>query len=962
MAQEMEPRDTLRRAEKLLAMADEEIANLPPAHIKELVRGLLCRNTMPCVEAAGWKEPPARPEDPSASPAPPPPWGSDPLHTVHRANGPFAGEETRLPAMLLDQIGDFITVTDLEGRITYVNETVARSMGLPREALIGRTVRSYGEDPQQGATQGEIIETTLRTGRWRGLVWNTVRDGEKIALSCRTRLVRDGQSRPVGMVGVSTDVTDLKRSETALREIKRKLEFALTTARMGIWDWDVRTGRVDWYGEHASLFGTTMAAFGGTIEDVQGYVHPDDREQGMDLFQRVVEEEMPFDNTYRVVWPDGSVRWMHSYGRLIRDDKGEPERIIGTTRDITARRKAEIALLEKTRELDRFFENSLDLLAIADTDGHFRRLNPEWERALGYPAGELEGIRFLDLVHPDDVAPTLEAIATLSGQETILNFENRYRHRDGTYRWIEWRSHPEGEMIYACARDVTERRRTEEALAENERRYRTLWENFPNGVLFLFDRNLRYLYCDGQGLAKAGLRKEEIIGRTVRELWTKEMCAVIEPHCRAIFQEGRSGTYEVDFRGRRYDNLVFPVFREDGSIQEGLCVTRDITRQRELEERFQQAQRLESVGRLAAGVAHDLNNLLSPVLGYAEILMEDLSDPEPLGKVREIVKAAQGSRDLIRQLLAFGRKQILEVTVVDLREVVRETVGLLRRTLRENIALEIHLAASPCAVTADRGQLAQVLTNLAVNAEDAMPDGGTLTIEVGVTRLDEAYCKEHTGAQPGEHAMLAVSDTGLGMDDEIRAHIFEPFFTTKNEKGTGLGLATVYGIVKQHGGNIWVYTEPVRGTTFKVYLPATEAAAQERPAKPAPAAETSPGGETVLVVEDNEMVRNLASAVLRRQGYTVLSAAEGRRAMDLLAAHAGPVHLLLTDVVMPDMDGRDLSRRAAVHYPDLKVLFMSGYTENVIARHGVLDEGVHFIQKPFSIRSLAGKVREILNG
>lgn len=422
--------------------------------------------------------------------------------------------------------------------------------------------------------------------------------------------------------------------------------------------------------------------------------------------------------------------------------------------------------------------------------------------------------------------------------------------------------------------------------------------------------------------------------------------------------EARPRIFTVTCKNGEKKAISFiPVELTDG---DQLVTMVDMTREMRLENRFHQTERLESVGRLAAGVAHDLNNLLTPILGNAELILLDLDQTtKNYRRIQGIKQAAEHSRDLIRQLLAFGRKQILEIRVLDLHQVVGDMESLIRRTIREDIKLNIFFCPEPCQVSADASQIGQILMNLCVNAQDAMPDGGNLTIEVVHVQLDENAGKEQTSVTPGDYVMLAISDTGFGMNKETQQHIFEPFFTTKKELGTGLGLATVYGIVKQHGGNIWVYSEPEKGTTFKVYLPAVQAeiVASERSFQ---SEKDIHGSETILVVEDNETVRDVACSILERLGYAVLSAAGGKNALNLLSQHSSPVNLLLTDVVMPDMDGKTLFGKISQNRPDIRVLFMSGYTQNVIAHHGVLDEGVHFIQKPFSYQTLAAKVREAL--
>ena len=361
-------------------------------------------------------------------------------------------------------------------------------------------------------------------------------------------------------------------------------------------------------------------------------------------------------------------------------------------------------------------------------------------------------------------------------------------------------------------------------------------------------------------------------------------------------------------------------------------------------------------------MAHDLNNLLSPIIGYGEMLLEDTAEDDLQREpVEEIVNAGMRARDLVRQLLAFSRKQTLEFKHIDLSALLRNFEKLLRRTIREDVAIHMVLAQPLPLINGDVGQLEQVVINLAVNAQDAMPDGGDLTIETAEVELDESYAAQHKGVPPGMYAMLVVSDTGYGMDAETRKHLFEPFFTTKEkDKGTGLGLATVYGIVKQHGGNVWSYSEPGLGSTFKVYLPvSTESTVSEQYVPKAPSAVR--GSETVLLAEDNEQVRELALAILKRQGYTVLPAASGKEALAILDRLDGPVDLLLTDVVMPEMNGKQLFDRVSATCPDIKVLYMSGYTDNVIAHHGMIDASIHYIQKPFSVKALAAKVREVLD-
>ncbi len=405
-----------------------------------------------------------------------------------------------------------------------------------------------------------------------------------------------------------------------------------------------------------------------------------------------------------------------------------------------------------------------------------------------------------------------------------------------------------------------------------------------------------------------------------------------------------------------------PIRDGEGRLVGASAIKRDVTQVRSLEAQLRQAQKMEAVGQLAGGIAHDFNNLLSVILGYGQLLAEALPTENPLREsVDEIVKAGARAAELTGQLLSFSRQQVMDLRVVDLNAVVQGVESMLRRLVGEDVEFDLVLSPEPARCRADAGHLGQVLMNLAVNARDAMPGGGELIVEVGVVELDADYAKSHADARPGPHVMISVTDTGCGMSPDTQARIFEPFFTTKGEgRGTGLGLSTVYGIVKQIGGNVWVYSEVDRGTTIKVYLPRTEeqVAPESQAARTAP----KPGTETILLVEDDAQVRKLVHDVLTRAGYRVLEAPGGSEALVLSAGLADPIHLLLTDVVMPAMGGRELAERLLETRPDMRVIHMSGYAERAIVHHGVLEPGINYLAKPITASSLLAKVRQVLEG
>jgi PAS domain S-box-containing protein len=424
----------------------------------------------------------------------------------------------------------------------------------------------------------------------------------------------------------------------------------------------------------------------------------------------------------------------------------------------------------------------------------------------------------------------------------------------------------------------------------------------------------------------------------------------------AEWKRANNTTTVVRVSGRAVTNggegMVFELFAED------------ITERRALEQQLRQSQKMEAVGRLAGGIAHDFNNLLMVILGYSEFLLERLgAEPHLRGPAQEIASAAERASSLTRQMLAFSRKQMLAPRIVNLNDVATENIKMLTRMIGEDVDLVLVPSPNLWPVRADSGQIEQVIMNLAVNARDAMPTGGKLTIETSNVSLDEEYARFHGPMRPGDYVLFAISDTGIGMDTDTQSHIFEPFFTTKGPKGTGLGLSTVYGIVKQSGGYIWVHSEIGRGTTFKIYLPRVASTGETIApvAMPVQPRKLEPGTETILLVEDEANLRYLARQYLEKQGYKVIEAADGAVAMQIAVAHEAVIHLLLTDVIMPGMNGRELAQRISEIRPNVKVLYMSGYTENVIGHNGMLDAGIRLLQKPFNLRDLKSIVREVLD-
>ncbi len=519
-------------------------------------------------------------------------------------------------------------------------------------------------------------------------------------------------------------------------------------------------------------------------------------------------------------------------------------------------------------------------------------------------------------------------------------------------------------LIAKVAR-LLERGRMEAALKESEERYRDLVENAQD-IIYTHDLQGRYTSLNNAGERITGYTREEALNLTLEQTVTPECVAKAREMIRRKLAGERQSAYELEILTKDGRSVAVEVntrlIYRDGVAIGVQGIARDITERKHLEEQLQRAQKLEAVGRLAGGVAHDFNNLLTAIMGYSDLALRQLPQGSPLRRhLEEVRKAGQRASSLTSQLLIFSRKQVVQSVVLNLNSIVSDMESMLRRLIGEDIELRTVLDPELGQVKADAGQMQQVIMNLVVNARDAMPQGGKLTLETSNVYLDETYASQHMGVEPGHYAMLAVSDTGHGMTAETQAHVFEPFFTTKEPgKGTGLGLSTVYGIVKQSRGNIWIYSEVGQGTTFKIYLPRVDekVSAQDSVNEPV---ESSAGTETVLLVEDEEQVRAMVHEALEAAGYKVLAAANGKEALHIGEEYDGEIHLVITDVVMPEMGGRALAEKIARLRPRVHVLYMSGYTDDAVVHHGVLDREMNFIQKPFAPDVLVKRVKEALH-
>jgi PAS domain S-box-containing protein len=636
-------------------------------------------------------------------------------------------------------------------------------------------------------------------------------------------------------------------------------------------------------------------------------------------------------------------------------------------RDLSARKHSDAALRVSEGRFRQLVESIPQMVWVNLADGRVEYLNRPCSEYFGVSPDRMFGWDWRQAIHPDDLSQTLAAVGRTMGTGEPLQVEYRLRRKDGQYRWHIGRAVPlrdgDGRIDkwFGTAIDIDEQKGAEGALRASEARNRAIVDALPD-LLFRQDASGKYLDYHAPHPEQLYASPELFLGRRMEEILPGEVVPLVREHIRETLASRTMQVFEYELdipgMGRQFFEARMAVSGEG----EVVSIVRNVTERRRLEEQVRQAQKMEAVGRLAGGIAHDFNNLLTVINGYCDVLLATLHEHDrSRHMLGEIHKAGQRAAALTSQLLAFGRKQMIRPKVLDLNAVVADLRTMLARLIGEDVELVTEPAPGLARIKADASQLEQVILNLAINARDAMPRGGRLTLATANVRLGEADADDLSEVRPGPYVALTVSDTGVGMDEKTRAHLFEPFFTTKEVgKGTGLGLATVYGIVKQGGGHLTVSSEVGRGTTFQAYFPAL---VEADPAFPGREASTDPPGgkEIVLVVEDEEEVRELLRYLLGRMGYQVLVAGGGAEALKVAEGHGVPIDLLVTDVVMPQMSGRQVAEAMGQRQPDLRVLYLSGHTNDARLRHGIAGAEVAFLQKPFTEAALAAKVREVLD-
>ncbi len=884
---------------------------------------------------------------------------------------------------------DIILMFDQDLKILEANERALSSYGYSREELIGMNIRNLIPRELQSTLDAQIKRVEMENG----LIYETVhqrRDGTTFPVEISSRLI-EVQGRKVYQ-SIIRDISERKHSENLLRDSQAELSAIVENIPVILMILD-KERRVREVNGMAAKFARRsaeemMGLRGGealrclhSLDDPKGC--------GFGLFCETctvrntvletfntgkshhrLEAKLPFNL-------NGQSEEIHFLLSTVPLTISNEPMVLVCIEDITPLKRAEEALRSEKTWSELIVSSAPNIIVGLGEGSKILIFNNFAEKLTGYKAEEVIGKSWIEIFIPEKMRGQLynvwdeivknkliehhfeNPILTKYGEEKIISWSNTVLTSEGQFR-----------MVLSIGEDITERKQVEQALRASEEQYRMVVDNAGDGIIIA--QNGSILFTNRRATEIMGFTQEEFLNKPFIEfIHPEDRQMVLDYHLRRLVGEKLPEVYQfrvIDKVGNvKWVEINVVLITYQGKPAT-LNFIRDLTERKRMEgemaslqSQLQQAQKMEAIGKLAGGVAHDFNNLLSVIKGTCQLSLLDLREGDPLyGNLKEIERASDRAADLTRQLLAFSRKQIMEMRVLDLNDVIKGFEKMLKRIIGEDIELVTYLSEGLGRVKVDQAQMEQAIINIVVNARDAMPKGGRLTIETANVELDEEYARRHIGVKPGSYVMVAISDTGVGMTPEVKDRIFEPFFTTKEMgMGTGLGLSTVYGIVKQSGGNIWVYSEPGRGATFKIYLPRVDEEVEE--VRREVYQEIPFGSETVLVVEDEETVRKLAVRLLKRQGYRVLEAPDGGQAFILCERYTEPIHLILSDVVMPGISGRELVERLQRIHPEAKALYMSGYTDNVILHHGILEEGLNFIQKPFTLESLARKVREVLD-
>jgi two-component system cell cycle sensor histidine kinase/response regulator CckA len=750
----------------------------------------------------------------------------------------------------------------------------------------------------------------------------------------------------------------------------RRPDLVVSPTNTGVWRCDLATGLSTRDATLSLMMGLDAVDATEKLDEFFAHLVPDDVAPTRAELARAIRERDGYATVFRIRRADGSTRWLRGKGEVVSDVTGAVTLLSSAIRDTTDRH-TDTALRLSEEKFAKAFQASPDLIAISDMgeDGAIIEVNDRFEVITGYSRAESLGRTMADLGLIDPALRNAQ-LAVAREHGSFRDFEFELRRKDG--RSVTIRISGEvfeiggRQRLLTVGRDITYTKRAEEALHRSESKYRELVEN-ANDVVFTIDPSGICHPMNRAGQAIAGFAASGVAGTHLAAVVVPEDADTAQRQIERVLAGVYVSVFELDMLtaegGRsRFEVNLRPIWK-DGVVIAAQGIARDVTARTKLEQQLRQAQRMDAVGRLAAGVAHDFNNLLTVILGNCEVGAAGLTDSDPLRRTLDVIReSAERAATLTSQLLAFTQQQIVQPRILDVNDTVADVRRMLTRLIGEHITVHFAPGAEVWHVRADPGQLQQIVVNLVVNSRDSMPDGGQLTIQTGNVQLTEPHLERGATVPQGDYVEITVRDTGAGMSPATLERLFEPFFTTRDlGKGDGLGLATVYGIVKQNSGFVFADSTPGVGSTFRVLLPRADAPVG-MPSTDVPRRDDAHGRGTVVLVEDEAAVRELIGAYLRRQGYQVLTASSGEEAVDGVRNWTEPPVLLISDIVMPGMNGRVLSDHLRLTYPHLKVLFVSGYTDDAVVSNGSLAPGTHFLQKPFALSALAAKVSEIVAG
>ncbi|MFD1610887.1 PAS domain-containing protein [Sphingomonas tabacisoli] len=888
-------------------------------------------------------------------------------------------EAGRLSA-LLQAIGDaapnLIYAKDLERRMIYVNPATVQAIGRPVEQIIGHCESEWSSDGDEAREIAAMDARVMASGGQEIVdeVFTSATGQQRVFRTAKTAM-RDASGAVIGLVGVSTDVTSLRRSEEALRANEERMLFGLDAARMAAWEFDLRDGSSRRSQNAMALFGLPPE---GT-SDLYGLVHPDDVDRLKAAQAQAVAGGAPYDVEFRLKHPDGRMLWVAVRGQLQRDETGRPINLAGVLMDITARKHAELAAERSAAEFEALAENVSQLAWMAEPDGTVTWFNRRWYDYTGLPSGLDRDARVAAAVHPEDRERVIAHWSTSFGTGVRWEDTFRLKRADGEYRWFLSRAEPihdaRGKIVrwFGTNTDVTEQIETAEALARSEAQFRAISEAIP-GMLFVSSPTAGNLHVNETFCSFTGRAREELLG----DKWVDALHPDDQARAREIWAGALKAEtiYMAEYRFRRADGTfrwhlvrALPMRDEAGRVTQwvGACI--DIHERHMAEQELQrrvdeaivereralfqlhEAQKLETIGQLTGGVAHDFNNLLTPIVGSLDLLRRRLEDERSVRLIDGALASAERARTLIQRLLAFARRQTLQPRAVDPAHLVQGMRELIQRSLGPRIDFVAEVESDLPAALVDPNQLELALLNLSVNARDAMPHGGRLGWHV---TQEQVAADEHPDLAPGNYIRIAVSDTGIGMDADTLARAVEPFFSTKAAgQGTGLGLSMVHGLAGQSGGAFRLESAPGQGTRATLWLPI--ALEKTTGTVVEPEARTAPRRARLLLVDDDEEVRFTTAESLIELGYDVVSAASAQEALETIGAGMKP-DLLVTDHLMPDMTGAQLAMELRQRLPRLPVLMVTGYAQLGPEELGDFD----VLPKPYRHAELALRVAELL--